>query len=221
MSVDATGYTHQEEQAVEFLAGGSLAEVIGGAGAVVLAILGLAGILPEALTAISVIALGAALLFKGAAIAAKASELRHDLVASRVEEVELEGGMTAETLSGIAGIALGILSLLGVVPMVLMPVSLLAFGGGLLFASAANAELNELAIHGDASDRERKLIRASVKTASGSEVLVGLGAVVLGILALVGLAPLTLTLVGVLSLGGAVLFAGSALGGKMMAILRH
>jgi len=223
MTVNVTTHSgsRPDVHSVEFLAGGSLSEVIGGAAAVVLAILALAGVLPESLAAIAIIALGAAMMFKGGAVAARLAELNQELMTGTAEEAELAGGMTAETMTGIAGIVLGILALLGVAPMALMAVSLLVFGGGLLFASAANSELNELRIGGDASYRERKVLHASVSVASGSEVLVGLGAAVLGILALVGLAPLTLTLVGLLSIGASVMFAGSALGGKMAAILRH
>ena len=47
--------------------------------------------------------------------------------------------------------------------------------------------------------------------ATGAEALVGLAAVVLGILALVHFAPLTLTFVGMLVLGGSVLLSGSAM----------
>jgi hypothetical protein len=221
MTVHAATHSADEVRSLEFLAGGSLSEVIGGAAALVLAILALAGVLPATLAAVSIIALGTAMLFKGGAVTARLAELNDQLATNATEEAELVGGMTAETMTGIAGIVLGILALLGVAPMALMSVSLLVFGGGLLFASAANTELNELRIGGDASVRERQALRASVNVASGSEVLVGLGAAVLGILALVGLAPLTLTLVGLLSIGASVLFAGSALGGKMAAILRH
>lgn len=221
MTVHAATHSADEVRSVEFLAGGSLSEVIGGAGALVLAILALAGVLPETLAAIAVIALGTALIFKGASVAARIAELNDALAETRVDEAELTGGMTAESMTGVAGVVLGILALLGVAPMALMSVSLLVFGGGLLFASAANSELNRMSVHGDVSDRERKLLSASVDVANGSEVLVGLGTIVLGILALVGLAPLTLTLVGLLSVGASVMFAGSALGGKMAAILRH
>ena len=48
------------------------------------------------------------------------------------------------------------------------------------------------------------------------EVFAGLGASVLGILALVGMAPVVLTLVAMLSLGATVLLSGTSLGGKML-----
>jgi hypothetical protein len=44
---------------------------------------------------------------------------------------------------------------------------------------------------------------------------------VLGILALVEIFPLTLSLVSMLCMGVAILFSGSALGGRMAAMLYH
>ena len=221
MAVEATSYRHAEHEAVEVVAGGSLAETIGGAGAVVLAILALAGILPGPLAAVATIGVGAALLFEGASIAAEFQALRLDVVSNRTEASELGGGMTAETLAGLAGVALGILALLGLAPTTLMAVALIVFGGGLLLGSVATARLNDLKIRGEVSDTARTVARASVETASGAQILVGAGGVVLGILALVGLAPATLIAVGMLSLGASVLFSGSAVGGKMLAILQH
>ena len=54
------------------VATGAGAEAIAGAVALVLAILGLAGIFPPIMSAIAVIAAGAAFLFQGAAVAARA-----------------------------------------------------------------------------------------------------------------------------------------------------
>jgi hypothetical protein len=48
-------------------------------------------------------------------------------------------------------------------------------------------------------------------------MLIGLGAVVLGILAVIGLSSLTLVLIGLLSLGASALFSGSAHGTRMLA----
>jgi hypothetical protein len=58
--------------------------------------------------------------------------------------------------------------------------------------------------------------RQGAVVGSDGQSLVGLGAVVLGILAVIGLSPLTLILVGLLSLGVAELFNGSGLGHRMM-----
>jgi uncharacterized membrane protein HdeD (DUF308 family) len=51
--------------------------------------------------------------------------------------------------------------------------------------------------------------------AGGWESLVGIGAIVLGILALTGHVPMTLTLVAMLSVGAAILVSGSVLASRL------
>jgi hypothetical protein len=57
--------------------------------------------------------------------------------------------------------------------------------------------------------------------ANGAQILAGIAAIILGILASVGLDPLTLSLVGLLCLGAAVVFSGKALTSKIMTVLRR
>ena len=52
----------QRERSMKIVTGGSLTEALGGCGAVVLAILGLAGALPITMASVGVIAIGVALL---------------------------------------------------------------------------------------------------------------------------------------------------------------
>ncbi len=113
---------------------GSGAEAVAGAGALVLAILGLAGVFPTILASIAVIAAGAGFLFQGAAVAA-----RHQRLAAEAGggEAEIEAGMGAEMLGGIAGITLGILALVGVATMPLLAISIIVFGATSLFGSPA------------------------------------------------------------------------------------
>jgi hypothetical protein len=54
--------------------------------------------------------------------------------------------------------------------------------------------------------------------ASGGELLAGIGAVVLGILAVSGVNPLPLATIGVLSLGVAALVSGSSAAGRVLAV---
>jgi hypothetical protein len=49
---------------------------------------------------------------------------------------------------------------------------------------------------------------------SPGSLLIGLAAVVLGILAIIGLVPMTLVLVGLMSLGGCALFSSSNFAGE-------
>jgi hypothetical protein len=196
------------------VATGAGAETFAGAGAAVLAILGLAGIFPMLLASIGTIAVGAAFLFLGAAISARHRELAREAGGG---EGEIETGMSVEIVGGLAGIALGILALLGVERMVLLAVAAIAFGGTLLFASPAVYRTGK-AETGRATDNLAREITAG---AAGAQALIGIGAGTLGILALVDIIPGTLVLVSVLIVGGAALLSGGALAGKMMGLLHR
>jgi hypothetical protein len=56
----------------------------------------------------------------------------------------------------------------------------------------------------------------STMVPSGGEQLVGIGGAAIGILALIGIAPVTLSLVGLLALGASAFLTSSALGTKLM-----
>jgi hypothetical protein len=71
----------EEEQAMEVMVGGSITEAIGGVAGVVLAIIGLAGVLPLYLAAIAAIAIGVALCAEGGALAATYEDIRMNRVA--------------------------------------------------------------------------------------------------------------------------------------------
>jgi hypothetical protein len=208
----------EEEKPLKIVAGGSITEAIAGAGAVVLAILGLTDMLPMYMAAIATIALGVALLALGGAVASQWSKLVRETSGARAApNVEL-GGVGAETFGGAAGVVLGILSLLGILPMILLPIALLVFGGALLLGSGVTVDLSALP---DVRDRYAHMTREATLGASGLQALAGMTGIVLGILALVGTMPLTLTLVGLLVLGSAVLLGGSAVSSRMMGILRR
>jgi hypothetical protein len=82
-----------------------MAEAVAGLGAVVLAILGFNDLAPERLASVAVIAIGGGLLLRGAAVTARATR-----VMARSGREELAGGLSAELLAGLAGIALGVLA---------------------------------------------------------------------------------------------------------------
>jgi len=200
--------------------GGSLAEGIAGGVAVILAILALGNVLPGMLLSISVIAIGLALLFQGGAIAARFSKLLSETPRERWA-VEFEGGTTAEFLGGAAGVALGILSLLGMAPISLASVAAIVFGGALILGSGTVDSLNHLEF---VSRMERTVpspytARDAVSAAVGIQVLIGLVSLVLGILALAGRSAEILTLVAMLCVGFAVLLSGTALSGRLLGFL--
>jgi len=183
--------------------GRSVAEAIGGIAAVILAVIGLAGILSNLLAAIATIVIGAGVLVEGWAIGASCRQLSATSVA-REHTAGFGGALTAEFLGGIAGIVLGILALFRMFPDTLLAVALLVFGATLLLGSLAASQLywrsSALAQSGTEA-----WAAATFPVAFSGQLLVGLGAVVLGILAVLGLAPMTLILVGLLSLAAVML----------------
>lgn len=219
------GTTEHEDRTVEAAGAGAATEAIGAAAAIVLAIIALAGALPLPLMSVATIVLGAAILIDSAAIGAHYSRLAHASSTGehRLTRVELGGGISAGSIAGIAGIVLGILALLGITPVSLCAVALIVFGAALLFGSAAKGRLTSLSsAHHGLTDHARHLVDEMVSASAGGEILVGIGAIVLGIIALLGFDPVTLVLIGFIGVGAVVLFSGSAFGARMLGMMhRH
>lgn len=208
------------ERSTQIATAGSIVEAIGGIGAVVLSILGLAGIAPLSLAAVAIIAVGAALLFGAGGLAARYRKVVSHFSTDRTEQAEIGGGVGAEFLVGAAGVVLGVLALLGIAPIVLCSVAVIAFGGGLLLSTGATTGVNEFS-EGSTYDRRVRMAREAVQGAAGVQALVGIAAAILGILALLDISPITLVLVALLGLGGGILIAASAVSGRLIVGLRH
>ncbi len=74
------------------------------------------------------------------------------------------------------------------------------------------SRLNSMeAIRYNAAEAHQTIARDSVMGSTAIQMLVSVGGVVLGILALVGISPLTLIVVSLLGFGSAILLSGSAL----------
>jgi hypothetical protein len=189
------------------LAGGSAAEAITAVSAIVLAVLGLAGVLSLQLAAIATIILGASFLVEGW-VAGAAHRTTGSAQAAGVIPMSHSGGISAQALAGLAGIVLGILALFRADAELLVAISVLVFGATMLLrAWATYYPTFWLATPSEMSATEGAP-RLSASGWSG-QVLVGFAATVLGILAVVGLAPLTLSLAGLLSVGAALLLGGA------------
>jgi hypothetical protein len=133
-------------------------------------------------------------------------------------EAEIEAGTSAEILGGLAGITLGILALIGIATIPLLAISSIVFGGTLLFGSPVVYRASRAEPEAPIFD---VIARQTAAGAAGAQALVGIAAITLGILALVGLVPQTLVLVAVLCVGGAALLSGGALTSKMVGLLYH
>jgi hypothetical protein len=166
------------------------------------------------LAAIAMIALGVGLLAGGAALSRRYVGGMPTAAASRARQ-EIVGALGMQALAGIAAIVLGVLALLRVNPAVLLGVGVLVLGGALLAAGGAMARLA----------RSARWLRPEANRYSDAEnwypatgwweAEVGIGAVVLGILALTGHSPLVLTLVALLCVGAALLVGGTLIAARL------
>ncbi len=189
---------------------------------IVLAILGLVNIVPEIMVAVATIVVGAAILLQGAQTVGEYSHL----VATgntALTQSNWGGGVTLEFLAGGAGIVLGILALFSHTP-TLAPAALIVFGATLLLYGTVAARQTATGVPaGDtASAHVAEAIAAQMTgVASGAQIMVGIAAVVLGILALIPIHDTVLTLIGLLAIGAAVLMTAVASGGLVMSALRR
>jgi len=201
----------------EIVASGSMAETIAGGAALVLSIIALAGIESMALSAVACIVLGSALLLEGWAMGARYTHLIHETETGWWSTAaELGGGITVGFLAGATGIVLGLLTLLGMADTVLLPVAAIVFGGALLLTCGATSKLNYLRMtQGETEHKQQVLARGGVAAAASLQVMLGLGTVVLGILAVLHIQWMLLMLIGLLAVSASVIFSGAAVSGRL------
>ena len=211
-----------ERRSGGILAAGALAEGFCSIGAVVLSIIGLTGRFSMLLLAISTIAIGAALLFEGGAVTARFSNML-SLARVPADLSQLGLGMATEFVAGLAGIALGVLALIGIQSLTLVPAAIIIFGGGLLLGVNSAARMSTImAQMTEQREAVREVMREAVFSAAGVQLLVGIGVITLGILALIRINPLMLSLVATLSLGFASLMSGTVVISRVaVAARRH
>lgn len=209
----------EERNVAGFLSGASSIEALAGAGAVALAIIGLVGLFPVMLASIACIAVGGAFFIAASAVASKWKSLHQRAGSSRKAE-GVFGGLGIEGIAGLGGVALGILALIGVAPLLLLPIAEIVLGGAALFGATSHARLHEAIPAAD--ERRQHTMRNMLRAAGGVMALAGATAVVLGILSLVGVTPqITLALVSMLVLGGGLVLAGGAVASGFSARLAH
>lgn len=198
--------------ALDGISAGSSIEALAGVAAIVLGILALANVQPRILLAVAMIVLGTGLLVRGAGIAAGFSNLLAAGFGRRLLQGQLGAGAAVELLVGAAGIVLGILALLGIVPEILISVAVIVLGAGVVVGSGTNLGLDKLRLtHGGVLEATRSA-RRSVRAGSVVQFVVGLIAIILGALALLNIPEFNQ--LAALALGVGTILAGTAVGGR-------
>lgn len=201
-----------------------VAQAIAAIATVILAILGLAHVAPNFLVAIATITFGAALLLYGATMLAEYARLARQASAATASMLG-GGGLSAVLLAGASGVVLGILALLGIAPAELTAIAVIAFGSALILSSHSALRMHLFKVAVTRPDAQRVagdvLAGELLSSSAGTYGLVGLAAIVLGILALAGFAPVTLVLIALLALGGVTVVNGVDLGGVLVSTFQR
>ena len=217
MAVETLTQAQFHEHAKEWENTAFRTELVLACGAVVLSILGLAGIFPNDLAAIAVIGLGVVLGFAGANVVLRYADLLYEAGApTNLRTMEIGRGITAEFLGGLGGIVLGILALLRIAPMTLMSAAVITYGATLLLTSGESVWF---ALLGKENEAVLQLKRSMGRAAARAQVLTGLASLALGILGLVGIVPTTMILVALLAIGASMLLRNSFLSGSLLDLL--
>ena len=166
-----------------------------------LAIAALAGQVPVILAAIATIVLGLVLIFEGRAFAARSPDRLPSSEAATRWQL-FQGTTVTESVTGITGTMLGVLALLSVAPMTLIPIALIVFGIGMLMEGGAMGLIPRWRLAEEGKESEEYVPSVSLRASSvGIDMIAGVVGIGLGILALIGLAPVTLVLVSLFVLG--------------------
>jgi hypothetical protein len=199
-------------------------DALAGMAAAVLGIAGMVGFDPEGMIGIATVVLGAALFIQGGTIVSEyANVMGTTGTSSSIEGVGSEG-LPVMFVVGAGGIVLGVLALLRIAPEALTAIAVIAFGSAMILSSSVVRQLYAIqwrALHTAPPRSGNELVAGQMAAGSaGVQLLAGLAATVLGILAVVGHNARVLTLAALLLLGVTVLLTGSTLSGLVLSFTR-
>jgi hypothetical protein len=196
-----------------------------GLSALVLAILGLSHVLPTYILPVTAMVLGFAFLMLGAVGAAWTRMFRFPENETSRERIVFSSGVAAALLAGLAAVVLGILNFVALGDTRFGAVAVIALGMGLLWHSRVMRRVHrftyDAAYHG--VERRRPSGPFAINALSLAPVrdfLVGLGGVILGVLAMMNVAPTVLEFVALLTIGGALTATASTLCGATLTTLK-
>ncbi len=197
-----------EDKRAAAAAGGSMTEAIIAAVAVVLTVLGIIGIDPITLVSIAIMGLGAVFVLESASLMRPVRDILRGMGEdTRRREGLTIGGMGVQALLGILAIVLGFLTLVGLT-FTLDIVALLVLGVAAILAAPTIGMINWSVArmhHATLTAATTGGARPITVATSSIRTIVGIAAIVLAILSLADIAPLLLTEIGVLVMGGLLL----------------
>jgi hypothetical protein len=199
---------------------GLLTEGAAGIAVIVLAVIALASKSAEALTAIAAIVIGIGLMVQAFNAAAKTARTLPAVATASQRTAAVGGEVMVDCLAGLTGIVLGILAFVGK-HLFLLPPALIVYGGSLLLSAAIDmrsGSITEISTTQIATETAaREVTYEGPLAASGAAVLIGLAAIVLGILSLaIASASAILVVIGFLAVGAALLLLSASFAGAMM-----
>lgn len=207
---------------------GLLTEGAAGIAVIVLAIIGLSGTQPGLLAAIATIVIGVGLLVQGFNTAAEYSRVATSAVpgagAVAASGIDVGGDVMTAFAAGIAGIVLGILGLFSIHTIYLIPAAVIVFGAELLLAGSLSIGRGSVTV--TVPSAQPGAVTATTRHhgsstgASGLEIIVGVAAIILGILSIVfvghlAAASAVLALVALIAIGAAMLVVSASFGGAV------
>jgi hypothetical protein len=208
--VETRGYANDAEPV------GLLTEGAAGIAVIVLAIIALAGISAAALISIAAIVIGVGLMVQAFNSAAEHSRIVTANGGTSAQTAEFGGDVMVDCMCGLTGIILGILALVGIGTAHLLPPALIVFGGALLVSGGVSMRPRTLLVSGPGTEATSVTYHQSSASASGMEILIGLAAIVLGILSLLMTGAWVLVAVGFIAVGAAMLLVSATFSGAVM-----
>jgi hypothetical protein len=194
---------------------GLLSEGAAGIAAIVLAVIALAGISAPTLAAIVTIVIGVGLMVQAFNSVAESSRVMPAGMAASVPPAEIGGEVMVDCLTGVTGIVLGVLALVGINAPHLVPAALIVFGGALLLGGTIKMRPKSAPLANTAAGQVQIVTSQGSGAAGGMEVLVGIAAIVLGILSLIFMSSWVLVLVGFIAVGAALLMVSATFSGAV------
>jgi hypothetical protein len=184
-----------------------MTEGAAGIAVIVLTILGLAAVSPNILTSVATIVIGVGLFIEAANTGIEYQRVTGQAMqAGAVQTAQMGADVSVEVLAGVAGVVLGVLALIGAGGVMhLLPAALIAFGGAMLLAGFSATSVGMVSGMNPATGAPAVSMQSELAPARGLQVLAGITAIVLGILAYTVAAGGTLLIVGMLVIGAALL----------------